>query len=178
VAVLHSGLSDGERYDAWRQLRAGEKRIAIGARSALFAPLADIGVVVVDEEQEGTYKQSEAPRYQARDLAVMRARAHGAVCVLGSATPSLESWHNARTGKFRRLLLPERVGGARLPTVRLLDLRVARRERDEDTRAGQARGAGVLSPPLVEAVDVRLLRGEQVILLLNRTARSRSRTTG
>ena len=168
VAVLHSGLSDGERYDAWRQLRSGEKRIAIGARSALFAPLSRIGVVVVDEEHEGTYKQSEAPRYQARDLAVVRARAHGAVCVLGSATPSLESWHNARTGKFRRLLLPERVGGARLPAVRVLDLRVARRERDEGARSGPVRGAGVLSPVLVEAVDVRLTRREQVILLLNR----------
>jgi len=168
VAVLHSGLSDGERYDAWRQLRAGEKRIAIGARSALFAPLADIGVVVVDEEHEGSYKQSESPRYQARDLAVMRARAHGAVCVLGSATPSLESWHNARTGKFRRLLLPERVGGARLPTVRVLDLRVARKEREEGGASGPGRGGGVLSAPLVEAVDLRLRRKEQVILLLNR----------
>jgi primosomal protein N' (replication factor Y) len=105
VAVLHSRLSGGERYDAWRQLRRGEKRIAVGARSALFAPIESLGVVVVDEEHDSSYKQSEAPRYHARDLAVVRAYARGAVCVLGSATPSLESWHNARNGKFRRLLL-------------------------------------------------------------------------
>jgi primosomal protein N' (replication factor Y) len=168
VAVLHSGLSDGERYDAWRELRAGRRRIAVGARSALFAPLEGLGAVVVDEEHDGSYKQSEAPRYQARDLAVMRARAHGAVCVLGSATPSLESWHNARTGKFRRLLLPNRVGGARLPEVRVLDLRVARKERQEGGARRADRGGGVLSAELVAAVDARLARGEQVILLLNR----------
>ncbi len=168
VAVLHSGLSDGERYDAWRQLRAGERRIAVGARSALFAPLENVGVVVVDEEHDASYKQSEAPRYQARDLAVMRARAHDAVCVLGSATPSLESWHNARTGKFRRLVLPERVGGARLPAVRVVDLRTERKKRAEAGPHGPGRGGGVLSPPLVEAVDARLGREEQVILLLNR----------
>lgn len=177
VAVLHSGLSDGERYDAWRQLRSGARRIAVGARSALFAPLENLGAVVVDEEHDGSYKQSEAPRYQARDLAVIRARAHGAVCVLGSATPSLESWHNAQTGKFRRLLLPERVGGATLPQVRVLDLRVARKRREEGApRSGagagrgsdEDRGRGVLSADLVAAVDERLRRNEQVILLLNR----------
>ncbi len=169
VAVLHSGLSDGERYDAWRQLRSGERRIAVGARSALFAPVEKLGVVVVDEEHDGSYKQSESPRYQARDLAVIRARAHGAVCVLGSATPSLESWHNARTGKFRRLLLPERVGGARLPPVRVLDLRVGRKAREQaGARPAPERGAGVLSGELVAAVDLRLRRQEQVILLLNR----------
>jgi primosomal protein N' (replication factor Y) len=167
VAVLHSGLSDGERYDAWRRLRSGERRIAVGARSALFAPLPDLGVVVVDEEHDGSYKQSEAPRYHARDLAVMRARANGAVCVLGSATPSLESWHNARSGKFHHLKLPERVGGARLPEVRVVDLRVLRKEQREG-RTRSPRGAGVLSGDLVTAVDDRLERGEQVILLLNR----------
>jgi primosomal protein N' (replication factor Y) len=125
-------------------------------------------VVVVDEEHEASYKQSEAPRYQARDLAVMRARAHGAVCVLGSATPSLESWHNARTGKFRRLLLPERVGGASLPAVRVVDLRVERKQRVETPTQGPVRGSGVLSPTLVDAIDARLHRREQVILLLNR----------
>ena len=169
VAVLHSGLSDGERYDAWRQLRAGERRIAVGARSALFAPLPDLGAVVVDEEHEGSYKQSEAPRYLARDLAVVRARQAGAVCVLGSATPSLESWHNARTGKFRHLHLPERVGGATLPEVRVVDLR--RGKEGGGAPAGGAsggRGGQVLSTELVEAVDARLERREQVILLLNR----------
>jgi len=167
VAVLHSGLSDGERYDAWRQLRTGERRVAVGARSARFAPVPDLGVVVVDEEHDGSYKQSDAPRYHARDLAVVRAHARGAVCVLGSATPSLESWHNARTGKFTRLLLPERVGGGALPTVGVIDLRMSRGKAREPGSASE-RGRGVLSEPLVEAVDARLLREEQVILLLNR----------
>lgn len=173
VAVLHSGLSDGERYDAWRMLRSGERTIAVGARSALFAPLDDLGAVVVDEEHDGSYKQSEAPRYHARDLAVMRAHHHGAVCVLGSATPSLESWDNVRRGKFRRLLLPERVGGGRLPTVHVVDLRKGRRgggaEKDgaASERHGE-RGGRVLSEDLVSAVDLRLRRQEQVILLLNR----------
>ncbi|MEQ8330152.1 MAG: primosomal protein N' [Longimicrobiales bacterium] len=168
VAVLHSGLSDGERYDAWRQLRSGERTIAVGARSALFAPLEDLGVIVVDEEHDGSYKQSEAPRYLARDLAVVRAAARGAVCVLGSATPSLESWHNARSGKFRRLLLPERVGGARLPSVEVVDLRSKREGGAPAGGASGGRGANVLSPALVDAVDRRLERKEQVILLLNR----------
>ena len=168
VAVLHSGLSDGERYDAWRQLRSGERRIAVGARSALFAPLQDLGVIVVDEEHDGSYKQSEAPRYLARDLAVVRAHARGAVCVLGSATPSLESWQNARTGKFRRLLLPDRVGGARLPDVRVVDLRTRREGGAPAAGASGGRGGSVLSPELVDAVDARLARSEQVILLLNR----------
>ena len=166
VAVLHSGLSDGERYDAWRRLGSGERRIAVGARSALFAPLSDLGVIVVDEEHDGSYKQSEAPRYLARDLAVVRARANRAVCVLGSATPALESWHNARAGKFRRLELPRRVGGATLPEVRVVDLRVGRGGGNGSMK--QARGGGVLSEALVAAVDARLERTEQVILLLNR----------
>jgi primosomal protein N' (replication factor Y) len=171
VAVLHSGLSDGERYDAWRLLRSGERRIAIGARSALFAPLDRIGAIVVDEEHDGSYKQSEAPRYHARDLAVMRARAHGAVCVLGSATPSLESWHNARSGKFTGLALPNRVGGGRMPSIRVVDLRVGRSDPSEQSRkrsAAAQRGRGVLSEALVLGVDERLGKGEQVILLLNR----------
>src|SRR4029079_322530 len=95
VAVLHSALSDGERYDAWLALRRGEKRIAVGARSAIFAPLRNIGAIIVDEEHEGSYKQAESPRYHARELAIVRARNEGAVVVLGSATPSLESWTNA-----------------------------------------------------------------------------------
>ncbi|HUF77104.1 MAG TPA: primosomal protein N' [Longimicrobiales bacterium] len=180
VAVLHSGLSDGERYDAWRSLRSGDRRIAVGARSALFAPLADLGVVVVDEEHDGSYKQSEAPRYQARDLAIVRAQAHQAVCVLGSATPSLESWSNARTGKFVRLSLPERAGGARLPEVRVVDLRVGRRPAGaggssdaggtpkaarEEKRSGYS---SILGEELVEAIRARLRRSEQVILLHNR----------
>ncbi|NIP60930.1 MAG: primosomal protein N', partial [Gemmatimonadetes bacterium] len=147
VAVLHSGLSDGERYDAWRQLRAGEKRIAVGARSALFAPLPDLGAIVVDEEHDGSYKQSEAPRYHARDLAVVRASLCGAVCVLGSATPSLESWANARKGKFELVELTERVGGGRLPPVRVVDLREVRRRLAGDDGGAAARGEDRADPP-------------------------------
>src|SRR5919199_3571864 len=117
IAVLHSALSEGERYDAWLALRRGEKRIAVGARSAVFAPLRDLGAIVVDEEHESSYKQGESPRYHAREVAIMRAQLEGAVTVLGSATPSLESWTNAQAGKFRLLELPERVGGAKLPSV-------------------------------------------------------------
>ena len=179
VAVLHSGLSDGERYDAWRSLRKGDRRIVVGARSALFAPLANLGVVVVDEEHDGSYKQSEAPRYQARDLAILRAQEHGAVCVLGSATPSLETWNNARTGKFERLSLPERVGGARLPEVRVIDLRAGRGGGERPAAPGSEGSAPRLersSPPaqsilgeaLVAAIHSRLRRSEQVILLHNR----------
>jgi primosomal protein N' (replication factor Y) len=167
VAVLHSGLSDGERYDAWRLLRDGERRVAVGARSALFAPLDNIGAVVVDEEHDGSYKQSEAPRYQARDLAVMRALSHGAVCVLGSATPSLESRHNVDGGKFQRLLLPERAGGATLPKVGVVDLREARKRPPGKDR-GTTPTQHIFSPELIDAVQARLRRREQVILLLNR----------
>ena len=163
VAVLHSALSSGERYDQWRQIRRGEKRVVVGARSALFAPVANLGAIVVDEEHDGSYKQSDAPRYHARDVAVVRARTAGAVCVLGSATPSLESWRNARRGKFRLLELPERVGGRSLPPVEVVDLRQARR-----SGSGEGEGEGILSPRLVTAVRERLERGEQSILLLNR----------
>ena len=172
VAVLHSGLSDGERFDAWRAVREGRKRIVVGARSAVFAPVADLGVIVVDEEHDGSYKQSETPRYHGRDLAVMRAGLEGAVCVLGSATPSLESWTNAQQGKYRLLRLPERVSGGALPPVRVVDLRVARAEARASAQKSKevARGEGglVLSAPLIESVHARLSRAEQSILLLNR----------
>ncbi|MEX0842878.1 MAG: primosomal protein N', partial [Gemmatimonadota bacterium] len=163
VAVLHSGLSDGERFDQWRQIRSGQKRIVVGARSALFAPLHDLGVIIVDEEHEGSYKQSEAPRYHARDVAVMRARLSGALCVLGSATPSLESWRNAQRGKFGILSLPSRVGGRPMPPVSLVDLR-----KERGSGVGHGEGSGVLSPRLVDAVRDALARREQCILLLNR----------
>jgi len=169
VAVLHSALSDGERFDAWRQLRRGEKRIAVGARSAVFAPIPRLGAIVVDEEHDGSYKQSEGPRYQARDVAIVRAERAGALCLLGSATPSLESWKNAQAGKFRLLSLPNRVGGGALPPVRTIDLR--RLWKDQRTKGGgqtKDLGRGVLSPELVEGIEERLHRKEQVILLLNR----------
>ena len=186
VAVLHSGLSHGERYDAWRLLRSGAKRIAIGARSAVFAPVPVPGAIVVDEEHDGSYKQSETPRYSARDVAIVRARRAGAVCLLGSATPSLESWLNARSGKYGLVELPDRVGGGVLPEVRVVDLRTAGTGSPEasgaasasgSARGGPPAGAGsalpgspiqVLSPRLTDAVLQGLSRREQTILLLNR----------
>ncbi|HQR19183.1 MAG TPA: primosomal protein N', partial [Gemmatimonadales bacterium] len=161
VAVLHSGLSDGERADAWRALRRGERRVVVGARSAVFAPVVGPGVIVVDEEHEATYKNGEAPRYHAREVAAVRARLEGARLVLGSATPSLESW--AETGEDERLRLvrlPERVGAGQLPSVELVDLRTA----------PKVPGSGAI--PWSEALDREvtrvLARGEQGMLLLNR----------
>jgi primosomal protein N' (replication factor Y) (superfamily II helicase) len=166
VAVLHSALSDGERFDAWRALREGTRRIAIGARSAIFAPVARLGAIIVDEEHEASYKQSESPRYHAREVAVVRARLSGAVCVLGSATPALESWRNAQLGKFALLRLPERVEGRPLPPVEVIDLR---REREAESAAPvPRRGPLILSERLIDELNERLLRGEQSILLLNR----------
>jgi primosomal protein N' (replication factor Y) (superfamily II helicase) len=167
VAVLHSALSEGERYDAWRMLRSGARRIAVGARSAIFAPVRDLGAVVVDEEHESSYKQGEAPRYHAREVAIMRARTAGAVCLLGSATPALESWANARRGKYTLLELPERVEGRPLPRVEVVDLRRERADRGPADRAARP-GPLVLSEPLRAAMEDRLEREEQVILLLNR----------
>jgi primosomal protein N' (replication factor Y) len=175
VAVLHSALSDGERYDAWLALQRGEKRIAVGARSAIFAPLENVGAIIVDEEHEGSYKNGETPRYHAREVAVLRARTDGAVLVLGSATPSLESWHNAEIGKYRLLSLPARVGAGRLPAVEVVDLRhLTKSAADGVARAtGEDGGAlaafrRVFSEPLEAALGERLHRGEQSILLLNR----------
>jgi primosomal protein N' (replication factor Y) (superfamily II helicase) len=168
VAVLHSALSDGERYDEWRALRAGEKRIVVGARSAVFAPLPDLGVIVVDEEHEGSYKQGEAPRYHAREVAVVRAHAAGAICLLGSATPALESWKNAQDGKYRLVELPGRVAGQPLPPIRVVDLRAERKRLKKEGRSDGADTSGILSDMLVEAVRSRLGRSEQTILLLNR----------
>ncbi len=164
VAVLHSALSDGERYDAWRALRRGDKRIAVGARSAIFAPLQNLGAIIVDEEHESSYKQGETPRYHAREVAIVRAKHEGAVVVLGSATPSLETWANATGGKYTHLTLPDRVGGAQLPTVDVVDLRRALR----DTQLGYEEYRRVITDPLDAALDERLRRGEQSILLLNR----------
>jgi primosomal protein N' (replication factor Y) len=168
VAVLHSALSDGERYDEWRALRTGAKRIVVGARSAIFAPLPELGAIVIDEEHEGTYKQAEAPRYHAREAAVMRARMEGAVCVLGSATPSLESWSAAANGGYRLLELPERVQGLPMPPITVVDLRAERKRQREALTSLPAESVGILSDALVDAVQARLGRGEQTILLLNR----------
>jgi len=166
VAVLHSGLSDGERYDAWLALRRGEKRIAVGARSAIFAPLANLGAIIVDEEHESSYKQGEAPRYHAREVAIVRARAEGAIVVLGSATPSLESWVNASSGKYHLLTLPERVGGGRLPAIEVVDIRAAMAPPQSGEPNDPFRR--VISESLEQALATRLQRHEQSILLLNR----------
>ena len=159
VAILHSHLSDGERHDEWHRLHEGRAAIAIGARSALFAPVRDLGLIVVDEEHESTYKQEEAPRYNARDAAVMRGRLEGAAVLLGSATPSLESYRNALAGKYALATLPRRADDRRMPVVRVVDMRV------EAERAGRPH---VLSKDLVEAMRDRMARGEQTILFLNR----------
>ncbi len=162
VAVLHSALSDGERLDAWRAIHSGERRIVVGARSAVFAPLTNVGAIIVDEEHEASYKQGETPRYHARDVAVMRARAEGAITVLGSATPSLESWANAQRGAYHLLNLPDRVGGGALPRVQVVDLRG---RKPADLASPFRR---VFSEPLETALHETIARGEQAILLLNR----------
>ena len=165
VAVLHSHLSAGERHDEWHKIRQGRARIVIGARSAIFAPVEPLGLIVVDEEHEHSYKQAEAPRYHARDVAVLRGQREGAVVVLGSATPSLESYFNARRGKYALLELPQRVDDQKLPLVRVVDMRQeARRER----------GIPIFSQALRDAIACRLERHEQVILFLNRRGYSTS----
>ncbi|MDO8500664.1 MAG: primosomal protein N' [Gemmatimonadaceae bacterium] len=168
IAVLHSALSDGERYDAWLALKRGDRRIAVGARSAVFAPLENLGAIIVDEEHESSYKQGETPRYHAREVAIVRARAEGAIVVLGSATPSLESWTNATAGKYTLLTLPDRVGGGRLPGVEVVDLR-HRVAPMPDSSTGPGTGySAVIREELDRALSETLRRKEQSILLLNR----------
>ena len=159
VAVLHSHLGDAERGWYWRQIAAGRMQVVVGARSAIFAPTKNLGLIVVDEEHETSFKQETTPRYHARDVAVMRAQMEGVPVVLGSATPSLESWHNARRGQYRLLSLPKRVLDLPLPHVHLIDLR------HEPVRHGRFRG---ISPTLEQAIGQALDQGGQVILLLNR----------
>ena len=163
IAVLHSGLGKGERYDEWRRAKEGEVHIVVGARSAVFAPLPDLGIIVVDEEHDTSYKQADTPRYHARDVAVMRSVTAHAVCVLGSATPSIESRHNSLRGKSVRLELRRRATNARLPEVRVIDMRKVAKE-----HAGEC----ILSPVLEEEVKGRVAAGEQVLLLLNRRGHS------
>lgn len=155
VAVLHSALSDGERLDAWRALRRGEKRIAVGARSAIFAPLTDVGAIIVDEEHETSYKQNETPRYHARDVAIVRARHAGAVTVLGSATPSLESWVLAQEGTYRLLSLPDRVGGGVLPEIEVVDLGGVRRGEGTASEWKAGTGSALESERVKEMVRAR-----------------------
>jgi primosomal protein N' (replication factor Y) len=159
VAVLHSHLTDGERHDEWRRIYAGKSSIVVGARSAVFAPVPRLGLIVVDEEHEPSYKQDETPRYSARDVAVMRARIEGCVVVLGSATPSLESWQNVRRGKYAFAGMPDRVDHRVMPAVRVVDMR------QQSSEAGKG---GYLSQELIEAIRARLERGEQCMLFQNR----------
>ncbi len=164
VAVLHSGLSAGERHDEWWRLRRGEARVAVGVRSAVFAPVADLGLVVVDEEHETSFKQEEGFRYHARDLALVRGSKAGAVVLLGSATPSMESLENARRGRYGHLRLPERVMGRRLPDVTVVDLR------RELPRSGTRVNAGgaLLSDKLLSTLADTVSSGKQAIVFLNR----------
>jgi primosomal protein N' (replication factor Y) len=167
IAVLHSALSEGERYDAWLALKRGDKRIVVGARSAVFAPLENLGAIIVDEEHESSYKQGETPRYHAREVAIVRAKNEGAITVLGSATPSLESWANAASGKYTLLTLPDRVGGGRLPQVDVIDLRKIPTDYNAMGQGGVDYGV-VIREPLHDAIVETMSRGEQSILLLNR----------
>jgi len=159
LGLLHSHLTEGARADEWRRIRAGEVDVVIGARSALFAPLPQLGIIVVDEEHETSYKQESSPRYHARDAALKRAEIERASVILGSATPSLESFHAARRGGLDHAVLPERIGGRPLPPVAVVDMRAERRE---------VKGYPVLSGQLVRALGECVDRGEQAILFLNR----------
>jgi primosomal protein N' (replication factor Y) (superfamily II helicase) len=165
VAVLHSHLSEGERHDEWHKIQAGRARIVVGARSAVFAPLENLGLIVVDEEHETSYKQEEAPRYHARDVAVVRAKMEQCVVLLGTATPSLESYHNAVQRKYRLLNLTQRVDNCQMPLMRIVDLRLERRKE---------KVAAILSEKLRAAITARLEKHEQTILFLNRRGFSTS----
>lgn len=165
VAILHSAMSDGERFDEWHAIHKGRARIAIGPRSAVFAPVQNLGLIIVDEEHDSSYKQENSPRYHGRDLAVLRARMVGATILLGSATPSLESLYNVQRGKYEMLRMDKRADGQRLPLTRVLDMR---------SEAKDKRNLGILSERLRMAIDERLNKGEQVILLLNRRGFARA----
>jgi primosomal protein N' (replication factor Y) len=160
VAVLHSNLSAGERHDEWQKIRQNRARIVIGARSAIFAPVENLGLIIVDEEHEHSYKQEESPRYHARDCAVKRAQLENAVVVLGSATPSLESYYNALSDKYSLLEMPTRVDDQKMPLVRVVDMRMEARK--------EKQGTPIFSQVLRERIAQRLERGEQTILFLNR----------
>ncbi len=163
--VWHSHLSEGERLDGWLALATGEARVVVGARSAIFAPVQNLKLIVVDEEHEPAYKQDETPRYHGRDVAVMRAKLAGAHAVLGSATPSLESFTNVEAGKYRLLQLTQRVDARKLPYIDVVDLRI---------EAAKQRGLPALSGKLVRAMQDRLAKREQTILFINRRGYSSS----
>jgi len=159
VAILHSALSDKERAEQWHRIRRGEARMVVGTRSAVFAPVGDLALIIVDEEQDSSYKQEETPRYHARDVAVMRAKMANAVVVLGSATPSLESYHNAKKNRYRLIELPDRVEQRPLPGVEIIDMRQEFQETGHEQ---------VVSRKLAAEIKERLDKKEQVMVLLNR----------
>lgn len=158
VAVMHSGLSAGEKYDEWRKIQRGEVKVVVGARSAIFAPFENIGIIILDEEHESTYKQEDTPRYHARDVAIKRAEYYGCPVILGSATPSLESYARASKGVYTLLTLTRRAKDQELPTVTVVDMR------DELKNGNRS----MFSLPLAEAVRIRLAKGEQTVLFLNK----------
>ncbi len=158
VAILHSALSTGERFDEWHRLKTGKARIAIGTRSAVFAPLQNIGLIIVDEEHDSSYRQQETPFYHGRDVAIMRAHSANAVVVLGSATPALETFHNAQIGKYEYLSLPNRIENRPMAKAELIDMR----------KVFKDEGAVILSQQLIDAISETHSRGEQTIILLNR----------
>ena len=168
VAVLHSSLRAGARYDEWKRIRAGKARVVVGTRSAVFAPLKNLGLVVLDEEQEYSYKSENVPRYHARDVAKYRCAHSGGLLLLGSATPSVESMYLARTGVYHLFTLPGRYNERAMPPVFLADMR-------RELRSGNG---GCLSAPLLEALEENLTRGEQSILFLNRRGNSRMAVCG
>jgi primosomal protein N' (replication factor Y) len=159
VALLHSQLTPDERAEQWHRIRRGEARVVVGTRSAVFAPVRELGLIIVDEEHDGSYKQEETPRYHGRDVAVMRAKLNEAVVVLGSATPSLESWANAEKGRYARVEMRQRVADRPLPEVELVDMR------NEFRETGQEQ---IFSRRLIEETEATIARGEQAIILLNR----------
>ena len=158
VAVLHSGLTNSQKYDEWRRIIRGQATIVVGARSSIFAPIRDLGLVIIDEEHETTYKQSDTPRYHAREVAIWRCHYHQAPLLLGSATPSLESRSRAQVGRYQHLRLPERVNGRPLPPVTLVDM----------TKEMVQQTTDELSSVLKDKIADRLAKGQQIVLLLNR----------
>ena len=159
VAIQHSGLSDGERHDQWQRIRRGDVDVVVGTRSAVFAPVEQLGLIVVDEEHDGSYKQDEMPRYNGRDVAIVRAQRAGALIVLGSATPSIESYHHAMNGKYERVVLERRVHDRPLADVKIVDMR------EEYAAEGPE---AILSRQLCDALRARIEAGEQSLVLLNR----------
>lgn len=158
VAVLHSRLSDGERYDQWLRVRSGKASIVIGARSAIFAPVPNLGLIVIDEEHETSYKQDSSPRYHARDVAIQRSKLENCTVVLGTATPSLESFYHAEKEKFHLISMPSRIGGIEMPKVEIIDMREELKSKNHS----------IFSRSLRTAITDRLMRNEQTILFLNR----------